>query len=155
MSKSFDRRAPHTTAMSSECLWVARPRPCRASRAATGVPKPAVACNDARLFEKTRTSAGRARTRVKLVRGRADKDLPGRTAPRRCRVGYLCEISELGRRVNRLTVGAKLLAVGHAPRRRLAISRTSSLSILYLSVLKGMPRYSAVPVTFHAHFSSA
>src|SRR5262249_36335232 len=40
--------------------------------------------------------------------------------------------------------------LGHyyAPRRRLASCRTSSLSILYFSVLKGMPRYSEVPVTF-------
>src|SRR5262249_1433214 len=42
-----------------------------------------------------------------------------------------------------------------APRNRFASCRTSSLSILYLSVLNGIPRYSAVAVTFHPHFSSA
>ena len=43
----------------------------------------------------------------------------------------------------------------HAPRSRFASCRTSSLSILYFSVLSGIPRYSAVPVTFQPHFSSA
>src|ERR1051325_7538242 len=49
----------------------------------------------------------------------------------------------------------QLVVFNHAPRNRFAICRTSSLSILYFSVLRGIPRYSPVPVTFQAFFSSA
>src|SRR5258705_3727687 len=43
----------------------------------------------------------------------------------------------------------------YAPRNRFASCRTSSLSILYFNVLSGIPRYSAVAVTFQPLFSSA
>ena len=60
----------------------------------------------------------------------------GPTAVRR---DYRCEIRRLRSAGKELPVTAKILAV-QAPRRRFASWRTSSLSILYFSVLSGMPR---------------
>src|SRR5882762_10871266 len=87
-------------------------------------------------------SCGSAQEEVRKL-----QDLLGALASRRWLIGMTLIRSERSSRPG--------YSLDYAPRRRFASCRTSSLSILYFKVLSGIPRYSAVAVTFHPHFSSA
>src|SRR6185436_18418224 len=99
-------------------------------------------------FNATRWNARRGGCRTKgkelPATGRTNRDLRTiHAAKQRFCVGQL-----IGR-------GGQVSDSTYAARNLFASCRTSSLSILYFNVLNGIPRYSAVAVTFQPLFSSA